>query len=693
MSYRKPAVALKPAGRSKRQLLADLTENFAPHQSPVTVACSLFIGLCCCLPLSHGAPTVHTVVPTECGLYFTWQTLGIFYSHRKSGQAGPITRIMSCTEEQLKQYNDVDLVPTHVAPSLTQDPAHNDVYSAYNKPGAVKHWIENTDPPEDFILVIDADMIMRTPFFPDQLGAGPGWAISAFFSYMKGVNNELAEKHIPWVARRNDTIAGPYGRKGDMVGGFCLMDKNDLRRVAPLWLKYSMDVRNDPDAWNLTGDHYSIHPGDKPWISEMYGYSYGTAHAGVWHKVDYSAMIYPGDYTPSSPPKVIHYGLLYSVANTDYQYDKHWHYGFDARRCPPWGDLTQRQPRGGLFPHPPHPESLKTQGFELMRDLMAVETIITLNAAFCEHHRAHCPPSEELERECGKVADMEDALTRMFAQLAPVLANECSDRDSRCQMWADGGECLSNPGYMLKSCEKACGHCYNAAPVTTTPTAAVKLRGKGGGKRTLPDATVAAATDADGVKVEVVNPGTLPTARPGQQGAQQQQAAEIAHRDNPDVHDHSELHADQGLLQAGAVVIRGADLAAMKLARNLDDVKPILPEQQVSELVAGLKDKAASTLGEVLTADSYADSMPQEVTAITSRGFDQRVLPRDDLLPRAKPRPPKSTGGKPGGVAGLLSHLGWIGLGLWVFSIVAFLALLPRARRRVQRRTKSRRSL
>ena len=28
---------------------------------------------------------------------------------------------------------------------------------------------------------------------------------------------------------------------------------------------------------------------------------------------------------------------------------------------------------------------------------------ITLNAAFCERHRKVCPPSDELERECGKV--------------------------------------------------------------------------------------------------------------------------------------------------------------------------------------------------------------------------------------------------------------------------------------------------
>ena len=36
---------------------------------------------------------------------------------------------------------DMNLVPSHVVPSLTVDKEHNDVYSAYNKPGAVMYWL------------------------------------------------------------------------------------------------------------------------------------------------------------------------------------------------------------------------------------------------------------------------------------------------------------------------------------------------------------------------------------------------------------------------------------------------------------------------------------------------------------------------------------------------------------------------
>jgi hypothetical protein len=95
----------------------------------------------------------------------------MFYSHRKVGQAGPMTRIPCCTKEEYDKLSDVEknLVPTHWAPSYTVHPRTGDVYHAYNKPLAVLDWMSKTDVKEDFVLVIDADMIMREPFVPEVL--------------------------------------------------------------------------------------------------------------------------------------------------------------------------------------------------------------------------------------------------------------------------------------------------------------------------------------------------------------------------------------------------------------------------------------------------------------------------------------------------------------------------------------------
>lgn len=51
--------------------------------------------------------------------------------------------------------------------------------------------------------------------------------------------------------------------------------------------------------------------------------------------------------------------------------------------------------------------------------------IITLNAAFCERFRRVCPPSDELERECGKVGRVGWALGMQGGTSGAVLLCRC----------------------------------------------------------------------------------------------------------------------------------------------------------------------------------------------------------------------------------------------------------------------------
>ena len=57
------------------------------------------------------------------------------------------------------------------APSFTTNPHNQDIYSAYNKPEAVIDWLAHNTIEEDFVLILDADMILRKPFIPEELGA------------------------------------------------------------------------------------------------------------------------------------------------------------------------------------------------------------------------------------------------------------------------------------------------------------------------------------------------------------------------------------------------------------------------------------------------------------------------------------------------------------------------------------------
>lgn len=75
---------------------------------------------------SRPYPKIHTLFSTECTRYFDWQTVGLMHSFRLSGQPGNITRLLSCTDEDLKLYTGHDLAPTHYVPSMSRHPLTGD---------------------------------------------------------------------------------------------------------------------------------------------------------------------------------------------------------------------------------------------------------------------------------------------------------------------------------------------------------------------------------------------------------------------------------------------------------------------------------------------------------------------------------------------------------------------------------------
>lgn len=62
-------------------------------------------------------------------------------SFRRAGQPGPLTRLLSCSDEKLKGYKWMDLMPTFAVPNVEYDEEHDDHYTAYNKPFAVAAWL------------------------------------------------------------------------------------------------------------------------------------------------------------------------------------------------------------------------------------------------------------------------------------------------------------------------------------------------------------------------------------------------------------------------------------------------------------------------------------------------------------------------------------------------------------------------
>jgi len=122
-------------------------------------------------------------------------------------------------------------------------------------------------------------MIIRGPIRPWQIGAEKGRPVAAYYGYLIGCDNILAQLHTK------------HPEHCDKVGGLLAMHIDDLRALAPMWLSKTEEVRQDKDHWgaNITGDIY-----EKGWISEMYGYSFGAAEVSFHSRNGFlSQELYP----------------------------------------------------------------------------------------------------------------------------------------------------------------------------------------------------------------------------------------------------------------------------------------------------------------------------------------------------------------------------------------------------------------
>lgn len=128
---------------------------------------------------------VHIVFSTDCSGYQHWQSIANYYSFRRSGHEGPITRIVSgCSPEQEKTIrNELDRIRrrhaldrgglrAHFTPSFSLGGKH---YKYSNKPGGLYHFMMNhtsSSPMDESVMaLVDPDMMALRPIIP-QLGEG-----------------------------------------------------------------------------------------------------------------------------------------------------------------------------------------------------------------------------------------------------------------------------------------------------------------------------------------------------------------------------------------------------------------------------------------------------------------------------------------------------------------------------------------
>ena len=273
--------------------------------------------------------SVHIVFSAECNAAMTWQALGLFHSFRHVGQPGNITRLLACSKEQLAEYSGMDAGPTFVHHNMRfGHPLIDEVgYPSYNKPASVMFFLEHVDVQEEYIALLDTDMLLREPLDPIALGARPGVVVSAEYSYLVGTDTHNATHDHAFARRFLDEGELPLMVR---CGGFHIFHREDIRRIAPLWIEFTKRVRafakHDPETYyaesflnwhvaqGVTEAQWATRRRQGLWQAEMYGYIFGAARAGVSHIVRRDTMLYPG-YSPSGGalPAILHYGADYSL--------------------------------------------------------------------------------------------------------------------------------------------------------------------------------------------------------------------------------------------------------------------------------------------------------------------------------------------------------------------------------------------
>jgi len=275
---------------------------------------------------------VHILFTTECTKYLDWQSLGLFTSWRALGHAGRVTRLAACTARQeaaipatVRNAMPTFFHPNYRAPEELPFSWRVREHSAsYNKPGSLKHFLAEASAKqrgsEDFIVFMDADMLLVRPLDPVALGARLGHVVSQRAFYLeRGIELGLVGQFL-----RPEEIRAPPAP----VGYVHIMHVRDAAAVAPLWFHYCEELRLHPERYlaSLGQVERDFYPGNStatgqvkaPWVIEMYAYVMAASKLGLTHTVLTDAVAGPSA-GKAARPLVIHYTWSCSVTSRETQ--------------------------------------------------------------------------------------------------------------------------------------------------------------------------------------------------------------------------------------------------------------------------------------------------------------------------------------------------------------------------------------
>ena len=400
-----------------------------------------------------------------------WKSIAIFHSFKTSGWGDTnITRLMACTPSQLESYKGMDIGPTFVFNDQQSVRGFEDS-PTYNKPAGILHFSHEVDIEEEFILFVDADMLFRKKIEAKDFQMREGLVITEWVWYIQaGIKNGLAKQFLtnPKAIEHAVNTHGGY---------YHLFHKQDARKVSPLWLNYTREVRHHPEKYfaNLPGstlkEDINVHQkglefGEAPWISEMYGYAFAAADVGLEHKFTRGGggVLYGDDFLSLNHdgPFLSHYTLSCHIPSIEiftneqkksrndqesYMFDKNNFRDFDPLDC---ND-------GFLFP----------RANVLLVDEGAAscaENVERINYALCDFYKQRCPASSRAFKNAIENCPWNtNAPYRLHYD--KVIPAPCGNKwEDYCATDVENGNCHEDPAFMQLNCLKACGFCATMQP-------------------------------------------------------------------------------------------------------------------------------------------------------------------------------------------------------------------------------------
>jgi len=255
----------------------------------------------------------HIVYAISCDKWQLIQALTLDWSWKKVRQGGHLTRLVTgCSnkQEDLFRRSSIRDPRFHVRFSEQHNKLPNGKrYMQYNRPFALRNWLDNTEFDEPYVAILDPDFIFMRNFDKSHANITRGRPVSQKY--------QLSAKWLNWIPE----ICGPDCKKWewkDSVHHFeagvpYILHKLDLRPLLDVWIEFI------PETWKK---YNGIE-------TDMFAYAMAAGKLNLLHELNHywmdtcmKRMEVPPDEVTYLGSIFIHYCTRYVIG--DFIWTKHW---------------------------------------------------------------------------------------------------------------------------------------------------------------------------------------------------------------------------------------------------------------------------------------------------------------------------------------------------------------------------------